>query len=264
MISITDQLGRKVDLTSLPQRIISLVPSQTELLFDLGLDDEVVGITKFCVHPQEWLTQKTRIGGTKNPNINKIIDLQPDLIIANKEENNKSDINRLSELFPVYVSDVSSIDEALLMIKDIGAITGKNNKAKQIITEIKSRKEIFEAKNRQPNLSVVYYIWKEPWMTAGGDTFIDKMISIAGYRNLVTADRYPELNLDELQSLKPNIVMLSTEPYPFKEDHIEEIEEILPEAKVVLVDGEYFSWFGSRLLSAFDYFDKLNQDVISK
>lgn len=254
MIQLEDQLGRSIVLGQVPTRIISLVPSQTELLHDLGLDDEVVGITKFCVHPKGWYESKTRIGGTKNLNFDKIEELSPDLIIANKEENNKADIERLSNKYNVYISDVNSFDEALQMMSDIGNLTGKNKEVDELIHSIKKEKENYLPSKNQ---SAVYFIWREPWMVVGQSTFINDMIRLAGYKNLISDDRYPELKLEDLKELNPDVVLLSTEPYPFKTEHIQELQELLPKAKVKLVDGEYFSWYGSRMKAAFGYFTLL-------
>src|SRR5690606_29137938 len=153
-----------------PARIVSLVPSQTELLYDLGLDDEVIAITKFCVHPQEWFRNKQRIGGTKNIHLSEIIRLQPDLVIANKEENVKEQITALGERFPVYVSDIRSITDAYKMIDTIGRLTAKEKEATELIKDINNEME--KLRRLDPARTCVYLIWKDPYMTVGGDTFI--------------------------------------------------------------------------------------------
>jgi len=257
MTKVEDQLGRVVQLLQSSKRIISLVPSQTELLYDLGLIDEIIGVTKFCVHPKEWLELKTRVGGTKNLHFDKIDALEPDLIIANKEENNREDIERLTEKYPVYISDVNTYSEALEMIQDIGVLTGKLSEAEKIVQEIEHAKQIFEL-NIQENKTVVYFIWREPWMVAGTSTFINEMIQLAGYTNLISKERYPEISLEDLQMLNPDEVLLSSEPYPFKEEHVQELQKLLPNSIVTLVDGEYFSWYGSRMKNAFRYFGGLS------
>jgi len=252
----TDMMGRKVPITYPPQRIISLVPSQTELLYDLGLDKEIIGITKFCVHPHEWFRNKTRIGGTKNVNIDKVKSLVPDLIIANKEENTQEQIEELAKHFPVWVSDIQTVADALHMIGEIGAITEKVDKAQQIIGDIQSGFDTLK-KAGTPKRTA-YFIWRDPWMCAGGDTFINDMIVRIGWVNVLNEKmRYPEIQLEELIPLKPGIILLSSEPYPFKDKHIEEIKAVLPNTNVLLVDGEMFSWYGSRLLHAISYMDAL-------
>jgi ABC-type Fe3+-hydroxamate transport system substrate-binding protein len=260
MTVFIDQTGRSITLNKTPQRIISLVPSQTELLFDLGLTDEVIGITKFCVHPDEWFRSKTRIGGTKQLNIELIKQLQPDLIIANKEENVKEQIEELEKQFPVWVSDVNNLNDAYEMIEKIGIIANKEDRANEIILQIK---EGF-AKLPTPDsrLRTAYFIWQNPYMTVGGDTFIHSILEMAGFDNIYAdKTRYPEVGLKELNTLKPELLLLSSEPYPFKQKHIEELQIKLPGTKIILVDGEIFSWYGSRLLHAPAYFINLQNQL---
>lgn len=254
MIQLEDQLGRNVVLKQTPTRIISLVPSQTELLHDLGLEEEVIGITKFCVHPKKWYESKNRIGGTKNLSFDKIKELSPDLIIANKEENTKEDIEHLSKKYNVYVSDVNSFEEALGMISDLGKLIGREKQARELINTIIKEKENYSPSKIR---SAVYFIWREPWMVVGRSTFINSMVQLAGYENLISDERYPELKLEDLKALNPDVVLLSTEPYPFKEVHVMGLKELLPNTSVKLVDGEYFSWYGSRMKDAFSYFTLL-------
>ncbi len=247
-------MGREVKVPAPPQRIISLVPSQTELLFDLGLDDRMVGITKFCVHPKEWFRSKTRVGGTKDMKLDVVRGLRPDLIIANGEENVQSEIDALSKEFPVWVSDVNDLPSALEMIGSIAGITGTVGKGEELICTIAQQ---FDGIIPQTERTAVYLIWKNPYMAAGAGTFIDDMMQRCGLRNLVTETRYPELSDAHLSALNPSVVLLSSEPFPFKEKHLEELRHLLPEAKVMLVDGELFSWYGSRLRHSPAYFKAL-------
>ncbi|MGV3656886.1 MAG: helical backbone metal receptor [Chitinophagaceae bacterium] len=260
MALFTDQMGREIDIPSPPQKIVSLVPSQTELLFHLGLDEEVSGITKFCIHPQHWHQTKMRVGGTKNLHLETIKNLQPDLIIANKEENVQEQVEALADDFAVWISDVNNLPQALQMIHSIGAITGKEAKAAEINSNIQKGMETFLKPAGAP--TVVYLIWQEPYMTVGGDTFIGDMIELAGYTNLFRNNsRYPAITIDELKTLKPEVLFLSSEPYPFGQKHLETFQELLPQTKVVLVDGEMFSWYGSRLQQAPAYFSDLQQQL---
>lgn len=254
----TDQLKREVEISFPPQKIISVVPSQTELLFHLGLDKQVIGITKFCIHPDNWYQNKNRVGGTKKLNISKIKSLKPDLIIANKEENTQEDIALLAKKIPVWVSDINNLSDALDMIQQIGQLTGKELESSSIITQIVNNfKQIIRSES---NIKVAYYIWREPYMTVGGDTFIHNMIETMGWNNVYGCQsRYPEVTIDELKILKPDVILLSSEPYPFKEQHAKEIEQIYPTAQIELVNGEMFSWYGSRLLDAPQYFQTLCQ-----
>lgn len=252
----TDQTGRNVSLPVQPHRIISLVPSQTELLADLGLNEEVVGITKFCIHPQEWFRTKIRIGGTKQVSMNRIHELKPDLIIANKEENVKEQVEELANHYPVWVSDVNNLADVLDMIYSIGTLTGTENKATDIVAQIKTGFSGLKTRDKKPNTA--YLIWKDPYMTAGGDTFIHSMLEACGFENVYKSQRrYPQISIAELQASNCEILLLSSEPYPFGQKHIDELQQYLPDTKILLVDGEMFSWYGSRLLYAPQYFEEL-------
>ncbi|MEX2485737.1 MAG: helical backbone metal receptor [Brumimicrobium sp.] len=255
-----DQLGDKVVIPKTPIRLISLVPSQTELLYDLGLEKRVVGITKFCIHPKNWFKTKERIGGTKNVDIEKIKLLNPDLIIGNKEENTKSDIEKLRKIAPVWMSDVNNLSDSLKMIEELGIICDTEIKAKQIIDKIKLQ---FSQLEPIPiPKSVLYLIWKKPYMAVGNDTFIHTILTDhLGFKNFVgDKTRYPAIDLDKIEG-EPEYIFLSTEPFPFKEKHFEEIRSFFPSSKIYLVDGEYFSWYGSRLVNAPRYFKKLLSEL---
>jgi len=248
------------ELHIIPQRIISLVPSQTELLAYLGLTDEVVGITKFCVHPTEWRSQKAIIGGTKNINIPKIISLQPELIIANKEENIQSQVETLARDFPVWVTDVNHFADAIKMIDDIGKLVNRSQEANLLISGIHSEFELLN--NTQKPIKVCYLIWKDPLMTVGNDTFIHDMLKTAGFQNIFESrKRYPEVNINEIVAAKPDVIFLSSEPYPFSEKHIQEFAKYFEDLPILLVDGEKFSWYGSHLLHSPGYFLELYQGL---
>lgn len=249
MIELTDQLGSHIILEHPAKRIVSLVPSQTELLYDLGLEKETVGITKFCIHPGDWFQSKTRVGGTKNVHLYKIQELGPDLIIANKEENTKEDIETLRKHFQVYVSDIITIEDALVMIKHVGLLSGTEQKAVDLIDDIQDDLPAFP----KFGLSAIYLIWKDPYMACGTSNFIDTMMSEVGLTNLIKAPRYIEISLEEIKRLSPDVILLSTEPYPFKEEQCQELEKELG-VKVRLVDGEMFSWYGSRMKKMKSYF----------
>jgi ABC-type Fe3+-hydroxamate transport system substrate-binding protein len=255
-----DQLGRNVAIPENPQRIVSLVPSQTELLYDLGLKEEVVGITKFCVHPKIWFENKTRVGGTKNFKVPLITSLQPDLIIANKEENDQKLLEQLMEVFPVWISDVNNLDSALDMISNVSEITNKQIAGNSLAYAIRSS---FTRLNQHPmkGKTVLYYIWKEPWLSAGSDTFIFDMLTRIGLQP-ITGDlkRYPEISIIE-NTIIPDYIFLSSEPYPFKNEDKIALEAIYPTSKILFVDGEYFSWYGSRMKDAVKYFLQLNIDL---
>lgn len=254
----TDQMGRTVRLKAVPKRILSLVPSQTELLHDLGLDEEVVGITKFCIRPDRWFREKNRVGGTKQLHLETIAALQPDLIIGNKEENEQAQIETLMRDHTVWMSDIRTLEEAYTMMLEIGRMTEKELRAEVLTGEIRKRFSEFRAKPRKKR-TCLYFIWQEPFMCAGRDTFIDHLLETCGFTNLArkAGERYPEFTADELKQLAPDTVLLSSEPFPFSEKHRTSFHDILPGSEILTVDGEMFSWYGSRLLKAPAYFEAL-------
>ena len=255
-MQFTDQLQRTIQLPEAPVRIVSLVPSQTELLFDLELSDDVVGITQFCIHPDEWYRKKTRVGGTKQLKMEVIESLQPDLIIANKEENDKVQLELLMERWPVWVSDIKNLPAALSMIDSVGNITGKVSRAAELCDKITTEFEklSFSIENEKAK-SALYLIWNDPMMCAGSDTFINDMMQHCGLHNVLSNElRYPVLTIEKLKALHPEYILLSSEPFPFKEKHREQFQLLFPDTKVILADGEYFSWYGSRLALAPSYF----------
>lgn len=242
-------------------RIISLVPSQTELLYYLGLEEEVIGITKFCIHPEKWFRNKTRVGGTKHINTALIKSLHPDLIIANKEENEKDQVEALYKDFRVHVTDVNNLTDASDMIQTVGRLVNKEQEALQLSEAINQKFLQLQPINNKQN--VVYLIWKDPYMTVGGDTFINDMLNRCGLNNLFNKkQRYPMITVEELSQNNFDTILLSSEPYPFKQKHIDEWQQIFPDKRIILVDGEMFSWYGSRLLQAPEYFKKLRSEMI--
>lgn len=257
-----DMMGRQVLVPKNPKRIISLVPSQTELLYDLGVGEQVVGQTLFCIHPREAHQYKTRVGGTKNYKFEVIRELQPDLIIGNKEENDEQGINTLAEEFPVWMSDIYGLQDALQMIKSIGALVNKLEKATAIANQIDTQFSSF-THSAKPQ-KVLYLIWRKPYMAAGNHTFINDMLKHLNLVNVCNSKdaRYPEINFDNLTNV-PDVILLSSEPYPFKQQHINEIATYFPASKILLVDGELFSWYGSRLLHSTSYFNYLLQQIHS-
>ncbi len=259
-VTYKDQLCQRVTIVARPQRIISLVPSQTELLHDLGLGERVVGITKFCIHPTEWHRTKVRVGGTKKLDPERIRSLLPDLIICNKEENTREEIASLQQEFPVWCSDVRDLGSAIEMILSVGMITGTTDRAQRMAGEIS---DAFARLRPLPEMDTAYLIWRQPYMVAGPDTFINDMLRRCGMRHPFqsSGSRYPEATPELLRLAAPSIVLLSSEPYPFKEEHVLEIRTILPNALIMLVDGTYFSWYGSRLLHAPAYFQSVIESI---
>ncbi len=253
-------MGHQIMLQQSPQRIVSLVPSQTELLFDLGLGDRVVGLTKFCIHPKEQVKQKTIIGGTKNFKFEVIDQLQPDLIIGNKEENYKEGIEQLQAKYRVWMSDIYTLEDALEMMQQVGLLTGTEAKAVALVQSIKSGFE--QLQPVQPSIATAYFIWRKPYMAVGSHNIIDHMLQRCGFANVFAhTARYPEVSPEQLQHANPQLILLSSEPYPFKKKNIAEFRELCPQASIKVVDGEMFSWYGSRLLQAPKYLEQLIEEV---
>ncbi|MCP2043559.1 ABC transporter substrate-binding protein [Pontibacter sp. HSC-36F09] len=258
--TFTDQMGLTVTLPQLPQRIVSLVPSQTELLFDLGLEDRLVGLTKFCIHPSDKVKQKTIIGGTKNFKLEVIDELQPDLIIGNKEENYEEGIAGLQDKYPVWMSDIYTLEDSLEMISQVGELTGTEARAEKIRQGIAAGFNNLQPVH--PAIPTAYFIWRNPYMAVGSNNFIDHLLQRCGFSNIFADQpRYPEVSPEQLQAAAPKLILLSSEPYPFQEKHFGEFQEMCPEAVIKVVDGEMFSWYGSRLLQAPAYLHGIIEEV---
>lgn len=238
-------------------RIVSLVPSITESLFDFGLtENEVVGRTKFCIHPKSLVKNVTIIGGTKNLNLEKIKDLKPDLIIANKEENVKLQVEELMSDFKVWVTDIETLEDNQSFLTELGILLNKQNIAEDFNQKISS---IFNFNINSFSKKTAYLIWKYPYMTIGHDTFIHEILEKIGFENIFkNSKRYPEITVDEMKDA--DYLFLSTEPFPFQQKHIDELQNQLPTQKIILVDGEAFSWYGTHLAKTENYFKSLIED----
>ena len=264
MKTYTDQLGISHSFESAPQRIISLVPSQTELLYELGLEEKIVGITKFCVHPYHFKSTKKIVGGTKKVHFEKIKLLHPDIIICNKEENTEEMVAELRKIATVWVTDICTIEDNLQMITDFGQLFNARTEAQKWNDKLKFALANFkDFIADKPIKKVAYFIWKDPYMVAGGSNFINELLKLNHFENIYEdRGRYPEVEISKIRSEgDPAIVFLSSEPFPFSEQHAFEIGIHTHHAKTIFVDGEMFSWYGSRLLKAFDYFIKLHQKL---
>ncbi|MEM1057463.1 MAG: helical backbone metal receptor [Bacteroidota bacterium] len=228
-----------------PQRIVSLVPSLTELLHSLRLGPEVVGLTRFCVHPAGWKQEKTIVGGTKNVNVERVRALAPDLVIATKEENVREEVEAIAAFAPVLLADIATLDDALDAIRRIGDLVHRATEADRLATVI--AEDLRPLADAEP-VRALYLIWRDPWMSVGRDTFIADAMRRTGLVSVTeNRTRYPTLSSDEIRALAPEAVLLSSEPYPFAEKHLAEVQTLVPQARVVLVDGEAFSWYGPRL-----------------
>jgi len=250
---IQDQLDRTIELKETPKRIISLVPSQTELLVDLGLEKSIVGITHFCVHPTYLKQVKRSVGGTKKVNLRKVKELEPNIILCNKEENTKEMVEELQKIAPVHVSDIATLNDSYDLIKQYGKIFGCAPLANTLVSSVeKKERALKEIVANSPIRRVAYFIWNNPLMVAGNGTFINEMLKLNKFENVYSAERYPKTDLEELKEYNVEICLLSSEPFPFKNEHLSKFEDFAPEVKIV--DGEYFSWYGSRLIEAMEYF----------
>ena len=254
-----DQVNRQLQIGEIPQRIISLVPSHTELLVQLGLEAQLVGVTKFCVHPKHLRSSKTIVGGTKRIKIESIKALQPDLILCNKEENTQEIVRACEQIAPVYVSDIVSLASNIEFIQALGKLLSVRTTSQKLVNSITEKQTQFaqfmQTKRQQ---RVAYFIWRNPWMVAGDATFINELLKLNNFVNAFDhLERYPEINLRDLTELKLDKILLSSEPYPFKEQHEQELKKF-SSATIIQVDGEAFSWHGSYLLKAFDYFKSLH------
>ena len=264
MKQFKDQLGNQHTFETSPKRIISLVPSQTELLFDLGLDESIVGITKFCVHPYHLKSIKKIVGGTKKVNYEKIKLLQPDIIICNKEENTLEIVEELRKTVTVWITDIIIIQDNIQMIHDFGQIFNKRTEAQNLIDKTNFAYQDFQNFIKEKTIQkVAYFIWKNPYMVAGSDTFVNELLKLNHFQNIyLNKGRYPEIQLENLRNHgDPDLIFLSSEPYPFKEEDAFEIGRFTHQAKTIFVDGEMFSWYGSRLIKSFEYFKLLHSRI---
>lgn len=247
-MKIIDQLSREVQLPNTPKRVISVVPSITEMLYDFGV--QPIAQTIFCIHPKDKFKSTIKIGGTKKLKIDKIRELQPDLVIANKEENLKEEVDSIAEFAPVYVSDIGTLSDAGQMIEDIGLIVSKQQEAMNLLGRIDAE---LKNKSQKKELTYLYLIWNDPFFVNGQDTFITDMLKRFDFKNAWEKDRYAEISDQEIRDLRPDILFLSSEPFPFKEKHLEEIQSRFPEINCQLIDGEMVSWYGSRIPDGLAY-----------
>ena len=253
-MKVIDQIGRAIELNQAPKRIVSLVPSITELLYDLGLESEIVGITRYCILPKEKVKSAHKIGGTKDFDVDLILNLKPDIVFANKEENPKEKVEAIQAHGPVYVSDVQNLEQAIMMIEDIGQLIGRSEQAVMLSKQIQADFAVTPEKI----YSAIYLIWNNPVMTVGGDTYISDMMRHAGFENLYAdSTRYPIINENDLVEKSPQFLLLSSEPFRFTNSHCAYFRQLLPNTTILLVDGKIFSWYGSHLRRCRSYFDGL-------
>lgn len=240
-------------------RLISLCPSLTELVFDLGRGADLVGVTEWCVHPAEGVRSIEKLGGTKNPRVARIVELAPDLVLMNEEENRREDAEALARAgiacLPTFPRDVQGTAD---MVRDIGVALDRTQRAEEIARDIEQRAERVRSSARHASpVRFAYLIWRKPWMSVNADTFASTLLTQAGGINVFAAstDRYPEITAQDLATAAPDLVLLCTEPFPFKDVHKDELARAtdLPRQRFVIADGEYLSWHGSRTPAGIDY-----------
>ena len=255
---IIDHLGRTVVYEFPPKRIVTLCPGITETLFGIGLENEIVGRTRYCIYP-EHAKDVPAVAGTKDLKLDKIHELQPDLIIMEKEENTKEMVETLAEFYPVYVAEVQTIDEAYRMITDMGTLTDREKQAQSLHADIK---QAFAELPTIPPARVAYVIWQKPYMVAGKTTYINTLLQELGFITpfAESDDRYPVLTEEQFKEANLDLVLLSSEPYPFKEKQQLQFQEMLPDSNIQLIDGEMF-WYGVRMLEGAKYFKDFPFDV---
>lgn len=259
VFSAIDARGESIRLERPPERIVSLVPSLTELLASLGLEDEVAGITRFCVRPDHWKSSKRIVGGTKSIRLDRIEHLQPDLIVANVEENTREDVQRMEEIAPVFVTNVRDLSDALSTIESIGRLTNRPAAGHELRDAVA---EGFEQLDDFASVRTAYLIWHRPYMTVGTDTFIHDVMSRGGFANAFDrGTRYPTVDEAALIDADLDVILLPNEPFPFGPDHAETFERMLPGVRVRLVDGQLFSWYGSRLIHTPRYLRELREEL---
>ncbi|MFO8087640.1 MAG: helical backbone metal receptor [Bacteroidales bacterium] len=249
----TDHSREEIHLPDYPQKIISLCPSITETLVKLGLTDRITGRTCYCYRPEQQVKDIPVIGGASDPDMDLIKQQHPDLIIAVKEENNRSHIEQLREHYAVYVFDINTYSDAIDMIIQLGELTGKQNEAVQMSDDID--KAFARIPQLEQPLVFLYLVWNDPLMAAGKRTYINSILTSHGFTNCLSqfVQRYVTLNIEVFKKLNFDIAFLPTEPYHFTEDDRQDILSFYPETDVRLVDGEAFSWYGFRMLDSASY-----------
>ncbi len=257
MVTINDATGRQLEFSRPPKRIISLVPSLTELLFHLKLDDEIFGVTNYCIHPSSKYSQKTKIGDPRDINMALIKAMEPDLILASKEENPREDIEFMMGEFKVFVSDIRTFEGAMCLIYEVGKIVDRKKDAKRLIKKLQVAYKPFPLLDKE--IPIAYLIWNNPFMTINNNTFLHSMLEKVGFRNVFAdeEERYPTVTHEQILKMKPRYIFLSTEPYPFTESIMQELQPIFEGAQLKIVDGEMFAWYGYRMLRAAGYFQEL-------
>ena len=250
---------------SVPKKIVSLCPSITETLIDLGLTDALAGITRFCIHPESVVRDLTKVGGTKDPDLEQIRHLDPDLIFMNAEENRKEDYDALAQTFELDVSEPRSVQEIPALLRHFGQRTNRADRAEKRAQELEAELIALQAEQdkNQTQFSYSYLIWRKPWMVVGQDTYVSKLFADAGGINVFADDpqRYPSIELSALAEKNPDFIFLADEPFPFQGSHVPEIQAICPNAKVRVISGDDCCWHGVRSIRGVQTMRKLVEEL---
>jgi len=225
-----------------PKRIVSLVPSLTEFLLELGFEKRLVGRTLYCERPVDLVESIAVVGGTKKISVKKVLELKPDLVLAQKEENDRAQVEEIAQTVPCVVSEIDTVDSFVSYVSDFASLFYEPL-VQDFYLEIMNLRDQCKKSDRKYS-RCLYFIWKEPWMVAGKGTYIDSVMNLAGFENALSDSRYPVLNWEEIQELSPDLVLLSSEPYSFNESHLNWFQRNLESARIELVDGRFYSWYG--------------------
>jgi ABC-type Fe3+-hydroxamate transport system substrate-binding protein len=241
-----------------PERIVSLVPSLTEALFALGLGGRVVGVTDWCVHPSDGVAKLPKLGGTKNPDLEALRALRPDLVIANREENRRRDVERLEAAgIRVWVTYPRTVREGARLLRELAELGAEPEAVARVVEPVERAVEEAEARAGSPRARVFCAIWRDPWMAVGGDTYADDLLRACGGENVFASRserRYPRVTLAEVEAARPEVILLPDEPYAFGPADAAELRRLrVPaarEGRIHLVDGTLVSWYGPRIARA--------------
>ena len=262
--SFVDSLGRELRLTGAPRRIVSLVPSITETLFSLGLGASIAGVTDYCVHPAEGVREKPKLGGTKNPRLDELLALSPDLVIANREENRRRDVERLEAAgVAVFVTDARDVEAAIRELEVFGELTERAREARSIAEGVRDALRVARESRPDPAPRVVSLVWRRPWMAVGGDSFAHALVSECGGLNPFEESerRYPRVDEGDLEAAAPDVILLPTEPYAFGEAERQELLALdCPAARsgrIHVIEGELLTWYGPRMARALETLSSL-------
>ncbi len=253
---ITENNINQINKISPATRVVSLVPSVTETIADLGAREKISAVTRFCKYPENIRSEKPVVGGPKSFEETQILKLRPDVVVGIKEENDKERILRLADKIPVLLFHITGLRKAYTMIENLGELVDRKTQAKEMIQKIQNG--FSGLPPGKPLRKCLYLIWQKPWMAAGTNTFINEMLNLCGLKN-ITEGRYPQIDRQHFQ--KAEIILLSSEPFPFGEKHRKMLQKQFPGKKILLVDGEMFSWYGSHMVKAGAYFRDLSARI---